>query len=236
MVTRYWTVPILGYHRVGEPKGDHVPTVTPESFQKQLAFLVRRRYAVLPLETCIEQMVQGAALPRYSAVITFDDGYEETASIAAPLLQRFGFPATVFVTPGEVGLPGFMSWDQLRALAQDGFAVGSHTMHHTYLPLVSREHMQLELVESKQILERQIGRPVRYLSYPVGGFTPVVQQLAREAGYHGACTTNRGTSKHAQDIFALRRIKMTERDQHPLLLRVKLSGYYDFFRRLEQPA
>jgi len=233
---RLWTVPILSYHRVGEPKGDHVPTVSPESFEQQLAFMARHRYRVLSLAELVDRMEHGQPIGRSSVAMTFDDGYEETASVAAPLLRRFGFCATVFVTPTEIGLPGFMTWDQLQAVVQDGFAVGSHTLHHTYLPLASSQQVTQELVESKQTLERRLGRPIELLSYPIGGFTPEIQAIAKASGYRAACTTNRARSRMARDLFALRRIKMTERDRHPILLWAKLSGYYDLFRRLEHPS
>ena len=231
-----WTIPILAYHRVGEPKGDHVPTVTPECFERQLAFMARHRVTILSFGDVVDKLRAGAPIPRRSAVITFDDGYEGTATIAADLLHRFGFHATVFVTPGEIGLPGFMSWDQVRTVSHNGMAVGSHTMHHAFLPMVSGEKARRELVESKAAIEQQLGRPVQWLSYPVGGFTAEIQALAKEAGYQAACTTNRGTSKRATDLFALRRVKVTERDCRTLLFRAKLSGYYDLFRRLEPPA
>ena len=235
MTEGYWSMPILTYHRIGEPQHDHVPTVTPERFERHLAFLARRRCQVLPFEQFLEHLEQGTRLPRRVTLITFDDGYVETATIAAPLLRRFGFPSIVFVTPGQIGTSGFMSWEQVRGLQAAGMAVGSHTLHHTYLPLVSRDQAEQELVESKRMLERELGRPVPWLSYPVGGFTAEIQAIAKTAGYRAACTTNRGHSKRAFDLFALRRIKVTERDQ-PFTLSVKLSGYYDWFRRLEQPA
>lgn len=234
--TQFWTIPILSYHRIGEPKGDHVPTVTPESFERQLAFLARRRITVLDLGDLVSTLVNRQPIPRRTAVITFDDGYVETATIAAERLHRFGFRATVFVTPEEMGLPGFMSWDQVREISGNGMSIGSHTLHHAFLPLQPREKIREELVESKAAIERQVGRPIHWLSYPVGGFNAEIQAAAKEAGYQAACTTNRGTSKRMDDLFALRRIKMTERDGHPLLLSVKLSGYYDLCRRLEPPA
>ncbi len=231
-----WQIPILAYHRVGEPKGDHVPTVTPEAFAYQLAFLQRHRYRVLALEEVVRCVSRGEPLPKRATVITFDDGYEETFSVARPLLHRFGFPATVFVAPMEVEQPGFMTWDQVRAVATNGMTVGSHTLHHAYLPLISREHLQQELGESKAILERQLGQPIQWLSYPVGGYNTEVQLAAKAAGYGAACTTNRGVSRTQLDLFALRRVKITERDRQPFSLWLKLSGYYDVFRRLEQPA
>jgi hypothetical protein len=102
--------------------------------------------------------------------------------------------------------------------------------------MVSLEKARHELSESKRVLEERLHRPVEWLSYPVGGYTQEVQALARGLGYRGACTTNRGVSKSALDLFGLRRIKMTEADRHPWLLRVKLSGFYDTFRALRAPG
>ena len=229
-------VPILDYHRVGVFKGDHVPTVSAEAFERQLRWIARWRYRVVGLEEIVRGLEQGAPMPRRTTAITFDDGYEETYTIAWPLLKRFGFPAIVFVTPGEVGLPGFATWEQVQAMAQDGMTIGSHTMHHSYLPLLQPDRLPEELIHSKQVLEERIRRPVQFLSYPIGGYTPEAQRVAQQAGYLAACTTNRAASRHTLDRFALRRIKITDRDAQPLLLRAKLSGYYDLFRQLKQPS
>ena len=231
-----WTIPILTYHRVGEPKGDHVPTVTPEAFEAQLHFLARHRYAVWDLPDLIAPLEKGEPIGRRSTAITFDDGYEETYRLAAPLLRRYGFRATVFVTPNDVGRPGFMTWDQVRSSAQDGLTIGSHTLHHTYLPLAARAQIQEELHESRRRLEAEIGRPVALLSYPVGGYTEEVQAIARQSGYRAAFTTNRGVKRLGYDFFALRRIKMTERDRYAISMMIKLSGYYDMFRQIYTPS
>ena len=230
----YYT-PILGYHRVGPFKRDHVPTVSGAAFEKQLGWLARWRYRVIPFEDLVACLDRGEPMPRRSAVITFDDGYEETHSVAWPILKRFGFPATMFVTPNEVTWEGFVRWPQIVEMARDSMAVGSHTMTHSYLPLLSGERLTQELCESKRIIESQLGRPVRLLSYPSGGYSAAAQQAARQAGYVAACTTNRASSCSAVDRYALRRIKITERDAHPLRFLAKLSGHYDAFRQLNRP-
>ena len=213
-----------------------MPTVTPESFEAHVAFLARHRYRVWELGALADALARGQRIERRSTVITFDDGYEETCRLVAPLLKRVGIPATVFVTPAEVGTPGFMTWDQIRAIANEGISIGSHTFHHAYLPLIPLEEVRWELSESKQAIERQVGRPVELLCYPIGGYTPEVQRMAQACGYQAACTTNRGVSRHGYDLFALRRIKITERDRSPVSLWMKLTGYYNYFRQLEQPA
>ena len=242
-------IPILGYHRVGAFKGDHVPTVSREAFERQMTCLARRGYRVVGLEDvarALDRRESGDSrgrhpesrreMARRSVAITFDDGYEETHSVAWPLLKRFGFSATVFVTPAEVGWPGFATWEQVRAMAQDGMVIGSHTMHHSYLPLVQPARLPEEIIQSKQVIEAQIQRPVRFISYPVGGFTAEVQTVVREAGYLAACTTNRVSCVKGMDRYALRRIKVTEGDGNLLLFSAKLSGYYDAFRKLKQPS
>ena len=236
MIRWAYHVPILGYHRVGPFKGDHVPTVSAKAFEHQLSFLARRRYRVLSLEDVVRRLEQGQPFPRRSVAITFDDGYEETYTIAWPLLKRFHFSATLFITPGEIGLPGFMTWDQAVEMAKDGMTIGSHTMHHSYLPLVEAERLPEELVDSKRVIEERLGTAIHFISYPIGGFTPAVQAIVRQAGYRAACTTNRLSPQPGLDRFALRRVKVTDRDRHPLMFWAKICGYYDAFRQLKAPA
>jgi peptidoglycan/xylan/chitin deacetylase (PgdA/CDA1 family) len=235
-MTRWsYHLPILTYHRIGPSRPDHVPTVSAWAFERQMALLARFRYRVLSLDDVADCLDRGQALPRHSVAITFDDGYDGTHAAAWPILRRLGFPAAVFVAPAEIGRPGFSSWEQLADMAQDGMTVGSHTMHHAYLPLVPEARLTEELLGSKRAIEARLGRPVQYLSYPVGGFTPQAQAAARAAGYRAACTTNRACSR-ALDRYAIRRIKMTERDAHPAAFLAKVSGYYDLFRQLPQPS
>jgi peptidoglycan/xylan/chitin deacetylase (PgdA/CDA1 family) len=185
-------------------------------------------------DDAVKALSQGAH-PARSTLITFDDGYVETATVAWPVLRRFKAPAVVFVTPNEVGTPGFASWEQLAAMARGGFTIGCHTMRHSYLPDTPEERLEEELAASKAVIEEHIGMSVEYLSYPIGGYTPAAQSVARRAGYRAAFTTNRGVSR-ALDLFAIRRIKITERDANPLVLRAKVSGLYDSFRQPKRPA
>lgn len=236
MMSRWsYHIPILGYHRVGPSQNDHVPTVSAFAFEKQLSLLKRWRIQVLTFGEMMDCWDFGK-VPRRSVVITFDDGYEETCTVAWPLLKRFGMPATVFVVPAEVGNKGFVSWPQIKDMAKDSFTIGSHTTHHSYIPTLSDDRLSDEIAGSKHIIEQQLGRPVDFLCYPIGGYSQKAQAVTKAAGYRAACTTNRATSFAMEDRFAIRRIKITNRDANPFSFWFKLSGYYDAFRKLPQPG
>ncbi|MBI4341321.1 MAG: polysaccharide deacetylase family protein [Candidatus Omnitrophica bacterium] len=229
-------LPILKYHCVGPAPAPHVPTVSAAAFERQMSWLARWRYRILTFDELLEAMEGGRRVPRHSTILTFDDGYEGVYTAAWPILKRFGFPAVIFVTPAEVGTRGFASWEQLNQMAGNGFTIGSHTMHHAYLPDTPQTQLHEELAGSKAVIEQRLGRRVDYLGYPIGGYTPSAQAAARAAGYRAACTTNRGTSFALADRYAIRRVKITERDANPLTLWAKLSGYYDAFRALAPPG
>mgnify|MGYP001576674128 CR=1 FL=1 len=77
----------------------------------------------------------------------------------------------------------------------------------------------------------KLGKKISLFSYPVGGYNAKVVDFVKKAGYTGACTTNRGRYRLNPDLFALRRIKMTEDSDNPVVMWLKLSGFYNLLRR-----
>lgn len=103
-------------------------------------------------------------------------------------------------TKGD-GLPGslrrFLNWDEAREMAGGGMAIGSHTHSHHVLSQLEPERQFEELVQSRSILEQQLGLGVDILAYPVGGrtsFSDQTQRAARDAGYRAAFSFYGGTN------------------------------------------
>ncbi len=94
------TFPILSYHRVNDEGDPFFPSLSTEVFERQMAF-VARAYIVLTVEELVERM-RHRTLPRNALAITFDDGYRDNFTHAAPILARHGLPATVFVVTGAL--------------------------------------------------------------------------------------------------------------------------------------
>jgi peptidoglycan/xylan/chitin deacetylase (PgdA/CDA1 family) len=89
---------VLTYHRVCQPQpGDYGRvTVTPQQFDRQMAFLAAH-YRVIAMPELWDAYQRGTALPPRTVLITFDDAYCDFAEHAWPTLQRYGLPATLFV-------------------------------------------------------------------------------------------------------------------------------------------
>lgn len=233
-VSPHYTVPILTYHRFGYDKSTLF--VTPENFERQMHYLKKNNYRVISLDELIRKIKSGAAPKGRVAVITVDDGYKDVYAYFYPILKKYGFPATIFTIAGLIGnREDFMDWKQIKIMAQnDTISFGGHS--DLYLPsLQAKDTLWQEIAGCKKLLEEKTGRPVDYYAYPTGGFTEEIKTLVREAGYKGACTTNRGFDKRNRDIYELKRVKVTNSDpSRPFSFWAKLSGYYNIFRTLKE--
>lgn len=103
--------PILTFHRVNDDGDPFFPSVPAAVFEAQMVYLAGA-YRVLPLEDLVERMRRGG-LPRNAVAITFDDGYRDNLTHAAPILARHGLPATIFLSTGFVGTAEVPWFDQV---------------------------------------------------------------------------------------------------------------------------
>ena len=140
-------------------------------------------------------------------LVTFDDGYRDVLWNAAPVLARLHMPATAYVITGRIsdGDPSFLTWPELRLLEARGFDIGSHTVHHLELTLLTPAQALYELRASRLALERHLGHPVQWFAYPAGREDAQVRRLVRQAGYVLAVTTLPGDLQRADEPFALHR-------------------------------
>ena len=127
--------------------------------------------------------------------ITFDDGYRDTLTVAAKILDAKKLPFTVFVTSQNItsGNSNYLSQSQLIELSKiPGVTIGSHGHSHTHLAELSSLEVHNELRQSKEWLEQTIQKTVTTLSYPHGSFNAEVVRLAADAGYKIAATSKWG--------------------------------------------
>lgn len=219
--------PVLMYHSISEK--DNL-AVSKDVFIKQLEYLKNKKFKVVSLQEIAQAIKERKRIHKMVA-ITFDDGYRDNLE-AARLLDKYNLKATIFVIVDKLGKEGYLSVEDLRFILNNTpVEIGSHTLDHKYLPELSIFEIEKELFLSRKILENFLDEEIKYVSYPVGGFNKEVLEVAKASGYVAGFTTNRGRGKN---IFAIKRIKITNRDLG-LNLWAKLSGYYHFFKRNRKP-
>jgi glycosyltransferase involved in cell wall biosynthesis/peptidoglycan/xylan/chitin deacetylase (PgdA/CDA1 family) len=236
---------VLNYHQVNDP-ADDFSTVSTAEFRRQMEFL-REHYRVLPLADAVRAVVTAGAGERIVA-ITFDDGYRDNATIAAPILRSLGLPACFFVSTDMIGgarpfphdvVQGrppqqHMSWDDLRMLAQQGFQIGSHTCSHADLGQVSLADARRELGESKRRIESELGTTVRLFAFPYGhrqNIRPDTHAAARDE-YEVCCSAYGGHNTAPTDPGNVRRVVISTGVTF-LAFRAVLEGWPMF--RLDNP-
>ena len=211
-------VPILMYHSISErPNADTRPhAVHPAEFEQQLAHLKDGGYTPLTFGSLLASLDgTGPALPARPIVLTFDDGYADFHSAALPLLNRFGVPATVFVTsgwlddagPDAAGRPldAMLSWSQVRELVSAGIEIGGHSHSHPQLDQLPDGELRDELRRNKELLEDKAGCEVTTMAYPYGYSSARVRRAVRAAGYRAAAAVNNAIADR-HDILALPRL------------------------------
>ena len=133
-----------------------------------------------------------------------------------PVLDQYGYTATVFVTTGWVQDAGphaaghrpgrMLSWGQIAEIAQAGMEVGAHSWQHPQLDQLRGSVLREELYASKAHLEDRLGGPVPGLAYPFGYSSARVRRVAREADYGYACAVSNTMVTGRADLLALPRL------------------------------
>ena len=127
----------------------------------------------------------------------------------------------------------FLSWDQIKEMADNGISFGSHTINHQILTRASEKDNRLELTASKRMLEDVLEKPVNMFAYPNGDYDHRAMALVRDCGYDLALTTVKGQVRPGDSMFALKRInvgggRFSDQDGKfsDSLLRATLSGLF----------
>ena len=192
------TATIVAFHRVDDALAGDDLTVSCRDFERFCRFF-KRHYEVLSLKELTARLESREGVGGTLA-ITFDDGYRDNFINAAPILKGLDLPATFFITSRFMGTdhvawwdaeegaaPPWMSWDEVRLLADQGFEIGGHTRHHADLGEISGDAAWKEIRGCREDLERMLERPVETFAYPYGrrdALTEDNRDLVRRAGFN----------------------------------------------------
>lgn len=262
-------LPVLMYHSISIDAETGVSpyyrtTTGPERFAEHMAFLHAKGYQGVSLSTGLEALAAASSpaspprrrsspvsMPesefRYVA-LTFDDGFQDFHHTAFPILQRYGFVATVCLPTGYISDPrkqfkqkNCLTWTEVQELHHLGIEFGSHTVNHPQLEELSWPEIKRELSNSKAAIEQHLGTVVRTFAYPYAfpqANRPFVRQMRdclQEAGYQLCVTTELGCVNENSDWLRLKRLPVNACDDAAFLW-AKVNGGYDWLAPLQKIA
>lgn len=243
---------ILMYHSIPkDPLPDDAMQLTtpPATFLRHLEALAEAAIPVISMKEAVARLSASTSPKGRAVVITFDDGYIDVATEAAPLLAEFGFPATLFClpayhdvstsfpfVPAGRGYSPSLTWSDLCALQELGWKVGVHSMTHQNLARLSPAQLREEIISSRSKAEERLGHRVNLFAYPFGSFhtfNSTTERVLREEGFVAACTNVAGVNTRP-DLFRLRRQRLSWVDATPESFLRHLTPAYNWYAHYQR--
>jgi peptidoglycan/xylan/chitin deacetylase (PgdA/CDA1 family) len=238
-------IAILTYHSLDD--SGSVLSTSPKAFAEQMEILSDSDVKVISLDHAPDLIENSHPAAERLVAITFDDGFQNVLTTGLPILQRRGFPATVFLVtaycggdnswpsqPQHVARRPLLDWSQIKEMSAAGISFGSHTCTHPDLTCLPPQFAEQEMITSKKTIEDSLGRSVQLLAYPYGAYNQTVKQFA-QLHFSLAFTTELDFVRTASDLAALERLDCYYL-RHSILFRrlfsPKIAAYIRFRRKL----
>jgi peptidoglycan/xylan/chitin deacetylase (PgdA/CDA1 family) len=212
------TIAALLYHDIANPVQDEY-TVSPASFSAQLEWLYANGYRTLSADEIEGFLKDGTGR---AVMITFDDGYTSFMDYAFPLLNVYGFQATVNIigTVVENHLlldkqRTVLSWDECRYLAESGLVdIGCHSyaLHSPGGALAaSYGAIAQDLTRFQELYKKELGRRCTTIAWPYGIYDKKCIKIALDAGFSYLLTSNEGYIGKESAVSELPRLNMNDK-------------------------
>lgn len=206
-------LPVIFYHAIhlNDNADTEKYSVGVDQFSAQIGYLSEHGFSGVLLDDLFKD--RPTASGKHIA-ITFDDGAYSDFNVASPILQKYGFSATFFITVNYIGTKGYLGWDDILKMSRMGMSIQSHSLNHVFLSDLDEKSLYTELSESKRLIEERIDKPVHYISLPGGFCSERVLSAAKQCGYKAVCTSAPGYNETAirpNDFLILNRMLVTRK-------------------------
>ncbi|MAS94360.1 MAG: hypothetical protein CMO55_14270 [Verrucomicrobiales bacterium] len=202
-------VSILGYHDFTEGNSSNDMILNIDDFRNQMQAIKDAELPVISMRQYLDWKQGKKDIPEQCIMITIDDGWKATHTLAMNVMKEYGYPFTVFLYKNYVGVGGrSMTHDEIRELASAGGTISSHSVSHQNMSSrkgksedAYREWLKVELEESQRFLEENFGDTgavIKTFAYPYGIYNDQVKEMAKEFGYE-ACFTVNGKKTNWED-------------------------------------
>ena len=204
-------VVVFVYHRFGNST---YPTtnISLDNFKLHLSYLKSNNFKVLTFGEAVDYINNSEI--EYSdkvACITIDDGYKTFISNAMPLLNKFGFKATLFINSESVGGGSYMDWNELKEVYEQGIEIGNHSHSHAYFLNKPREQrigfFKKDIQKCQEEIKSRLGFYPDLFAYPYGEFDLEMKAILKDLGFKAAAAQNSGVM-YFHDNYSIPRFPM----------------------------
>ncbi len=201
IVNKEARVSILGYHDFVEGKSDNDMKLNIDDFRNQMQALKDAELPVISMRQYLNWKQGKGKIPNECVMITIDDGWKATHTLAMPVMKEFDYPFTVFLYKNYIGVGGrSLTHEEIRELAANGGTISSHSVSHENMSskggrseAAYLEWLRVELEESYEFLVENFGDTgalEKTFAFPYGIYNDQVLELAEEYGYEACFTVN----------------------------------------------
>ena len=220
-------IPVFVYHDIVEDESqieyDYMQT-TAKQFEKQITGLMKLGYKPISYEDLVAYKNGEKAIPKWSFLITFDDGYIGVYKYAFEIAKKYNIPMTSFEISDTVGIPGYYTWDEAREMKESGLmSIYLHGYTHIEYDKETPERVLSDTNKAQEDLQNQLGdnNILKVYTYPYGLSTNEERSLLWQAGYIQNLTDNRINLSDRLDLSGLHRSYPLNNSVLKILLKIQ---------------
>ena len=203
---------VIMYHRFGESRYPST-NIKKEQFLEHITELLKPKYNLISIENALEAINNKKLVKDRSVVVTIDDAYSSVFNYAWPIFKKYNIPFTLFVSTDVIdnNTPGYMSWEEIRILRDNGVTIGSQTKSHPHMFKLDKKNIIKELSISNDRFVDEIGSRPKIFAYPYGEYNLEVLEQVKLHGFKAAFGQHSGIAHKSLGLFELPRFAMNEK-------------------------
>ncbi len=205
-------VSVIMYHRFGDSRYPST-NITKEQFKNHVNELLKPKYNVINIKKALDAINNIKLVKDRSVVITIDDAYSSVFEYAWPILKKYNIPFTLFVSTDVIDnkTPGYMSWEEIRTLRDNGVTIGSQTKSHPHMYKLNKDKIIKEIIMSNKRFIAEIGSKPKIFAYPYGEYNLEVLKQVKLNGFIAAFGQHSGVAHKSLGLYELPRFAMNEK-------------------------
>jgi poly-beta-1,6-N-acetyl-D-glucosamine N-deacetylase len=205
---------ILTYHRVGNNKYPST-NVSLKNFKHEMYWLHKHHYHVLPLTDIVNRLKNNEQLPNKTIGISFDDTYKSVYTNALPLLKKYNFPFTLFISPkfipsSSATKSNHISWSQINSIPKTLVTLGNHTYSHPHMIELSANARKTEINQAEKIIFKKTGVKPTLFAYPYGEYSAAIMTTLKNMGFAAAFSQTSGSNDSHSNMYSLQRFPIND--------------------------